>query len=271
MFQIDDLIVHSVFRGTLFDKASGDVLFSIDQIKEPALEISGETVYKNDALGSRIASFDRSKNATFSANNALFNLGLMAAQLGSDKQDATNENPIVVPKLQILDAETDSSDLVLKLAKTPTGITGAEISSIYVLNSNKTMGKKYEIGSDPAVNFSLNGKKITLPTDPAIREGQRFAVWYEYLADGAAGNGATEIINSAKVFAKGGIFDLEVLICEPCDINTLYHAHIVFGNAKMSNNVTLTLDSEADHPFSIECMQDYCADENELFKIVVSE
>ena len=41
-FNKDDLIINMVLSGTMFDKASGDVIFSLTMIEEPSLELGGE-------------------------------------------------------------------------------------------------------------------------------------------------------------------------------------------------------------------------------------
>ena len=38
MFNVENLIINRILRGTLFDKATGEVIFSIDQISDPSLE-----------------------------------------------------------------------------------------------------------------------------------------------------------------------------------------------------------------------------------------
>lgn len=274
MFDINNLIIDHALRGTMFDKTTGDVIFSITQPKDPSLECSGETVFVTDAIGSKIAGFDRSKDATLSGSNAIIDLGLLAAQLGSDKAVADSSNKIVVPKLEEV-AATDGSESkkVLKLAKTPVGTSGAEIKFIYKINKDKSMGTKFEVGTEDT-NFKIDAatKTITLPTSGyTYADGDAFYVWYSYEADGTAGNGAVEIVDSATAFAKAGRFDLEVIFCDICDTNNKYYGHVIFENAKMGNAVTININNEADHGFTINCQQDYCATDKRLFRIVIPE
>lgn len=275
MFDVNSVVIDRAIRGTLFDKSTGEVIFTINNIKDPSLECSGETVFSTDAVGCKIASFDRSKDATLSGSNALIDFGLFAAQLGSDKTTATNTAKILVPKFEeVKVTKNDDNKNVLALNKKPAGTAGAEVKFIYTVKQDRSLGNKYACGTDTATQFSVDadGKEILLPTGyDAETDGDTFYVWYDYEADGATGNGAVEIINSAIAFAKGGRFDLEVIFCDICNPNLKYYGHVVFDNAKMDNSVSVNFNNEAEHGFSIQCNQDYCSAEKKLFRIVIPE
>ena len=81
---IDNLVINRALSGSMIDRVSGETFYSLNQITEPSLEITGETVYAVDAVGSRVAAFDRNKEASLSGSNAFVNRGLAAAQFGSD-------------------------------------------------------------------------------------------------------------------------------------------------------------------------------------------
>lgn len=267
-FDVNSFVIDRALRGTLFDKSTGEVIFSINQIKDPSLECSGETVYTTDAVGARIAAFDRSKDATLSGSNALIDFGMLAAQLGSDKVAANSSDTISVPVCEVLTA----ADGELALAHVPTGTSGSEIKYIYAVNTDKSIGTKYESAATAdATHFKVTAADKTIDLPTGVADGTQFYVWYEYAADGTAGNGAVEIVDSATAFAKGGRFDLEVILCDICDTNTKYYAHIIFDNAKMDNSVTINFNNEAEHGFTINCAQDYCSIDKKLFRIVIPE
>lgn len=252
---IDSLVINRAIRGTLFDKTNGDVIFTIDQIQDPSLECTGEQADVVDALGKKITSFDRSKEATLTGSNALINLGLAAAQFGSDKVIASADNKITVPRCE----ELVASEGKVTLRDIPSG----DVTFIYSLNDDGSIKAKYEMaGTAAAGKFSIAGKVITLPTD--ARTG-RFLVYYDYESDSAI-----SFANSADAFAKGGRFVLEVLLADICDPNIEYYAYVVFGNAKMTNEVTIDFSNEAEHNFEIQAMQDYCTTDKKLFEIIVA-
>lgn len=258
-FNIENLVINRVVRASLLDKANGDVIVSFDQISDPSLECSGEQVFANDALGQKIAAFDRSKDATFSGSNALINFGLMAAQLGTEKKLGTSENKIIVPRFELIDVRSKAT--TVELAHTP---AEGSLKKIYSTHKDKSKDKAYGIKtSADASSFSLAGKTITLPTGFT---GDRIAVWYE-----SEEVEAFEVVNSTQKFAKGGRFIVEILAADVCDVNTEYYAYLIFENAKFDNNFTVDFNSEASHAFSVQALQDYCSTDNRLFTIVVAE
>lgn len=257
-FNIENLIINRIVRGTLFDRSTGEVIVSVDQLSEASLECGGEQVFATDALGQNIAAFDRSKSATLTASNAILNFGLMAAQLGSDKVVATADSKIVSPAFELIDV-TDATKVTLSA----TPVEGS-LKYIYSTHDDKSKNAQYALAAAASeTEFALNGQEITLPTD-AFQVGDMVAVWYEKeITQGI------EIIDSTQKFAKGGKFVLEVLVCDVCDQNKEFYAYVIFGNAKFDNNSTIEFSNEATQQFTINAMQDYCSKNNELFKIVV--
>lgn len=268
MFDLENLVINRPLRGTMFDKGNNEVLYSVDQLSEATLECSGEQVFVTDATGKNIAAFDRSKEANFSATNALINLGLAAAQFGTDREIASEENKILSPVFETIQVGETSGvvNKTIKLSKKPAGVTGAEVTHIYLMDSQKGIRKqKYDLGTE-GDNFSIADGVITLPTDVEFAATDEIAVWYETERDNAV-----RIVNSADAFAKGGRFVLEVLLADICNPNVEYYAYIIFNNAKMDNNVNIGFNNEATHEFTINAMQDYCSKNKELFQIIVVE
>ena len=268
MFNLENLVINRPLRGTMFDKGTNEVLYSVDQLSEASLECSGEQVYVTDALGKNIAAFDRSKNATFSATNALINLGLAAAQMGTDKEVADESSTILSPVFEAIQIGESAGTVnkTITLSKKPAGPANAEITHIYLMDSQKGIRKqKYDLG-EGADCFQIADGVITLPTSVEFAAADEIAVWYETASDNAV-----RITNSADAFAKGGKFVLEVLLADICDPNVEYYGYVVFNNAKMDNNVTLGFNNEATHAFTINAMQDYCSKNKELFQIIVVE
>lgn len=257
---IENLLINRVVRGTLFNRLTNEVIFSLDEISNPTLECGGEQVYATDALGQNIAAFDRSKTASFSGENAMFNFGLMAAQFGTDKEIASSDNKIAVPKFELIVVQ-DTSKVTLKDEPVDTSV-----KYIYSTNPDKSKNTAFKRGTAASTTeFALTGKEISLPTG-AFEVGDKVAIWY----DAEVEKDAQIIRNTTKDFAKSGKFVLEVLVAEPCAPEVEYYAYIIFNSAKLDNNVSLNLTTEANHPFSITALRDYCSDYDELFSLIVA-
>lgn len=258
-FNVDNLVIDRALSGTMRDRSTEDIIFYLNQIKEPSLECAGEQVFVTDAVGVKIATFDRSKEAKLTGSNALVNMGLAAAQFGSDKVVASDTQKIITPVKDVLTAK----DGKITLSKTPA--TAFPLTTIYTMTVDGGPDQKFKVGTAASeTEFSIVDNEITLPTDTA--DGTKFLVVYK--AETTTG---IKIENNAECFAKGGEFILEVLFADICDTNIKYHGYVVFNNAKMSNEVTIDINNEASHGFTIEAMQDYCDTNKKLFEIVVSQ
>ena len=230
---------------------TGELLWSLNQIQSPSLSMESETVEATDALGTPICSFDRSKSCTFSAENAIFDLALLAAQAGSKAK--TEETTI--PVFESFDVKGST----ITLAHTPADV----IKYIYVLNSDGSLGTQYEASTAAsAENFYVEGATINLPT--SVTKGQVF-VSYEYTGT------ATYVVNSAKEFPTAGKFVMEVLGRDVCEPTTEVYAMLVLPNAKLSASTELSFETEMTQGFELNAQQSYCSATNELFILIIPE
>lgn len=260
-FNLNNFLIDRVRRGTMFSDTTGEAMWSITQIKDASLNMSSETADATDAIGNVITQFDRSKNAEFSGTNALWDLGLSAAQFGSDKKVAGAGDVIRVPAYEQLVVNGGK----VTLSHVPAGTTGAEIKYIYALNDDSTLGTKYTLGASPsAMEFTLDAatKTITVPTGVT----GNIAVFYDYDAEDAV-----MLQNNASEFPKAGKFMLEVIGKDTCDKTATYVAYIVFPNAKLKTDMDLSFTTDGGHPFSMQMMQDYCDLEKRLFNIYIAK
>ena len=171
-FDMSNFIVDRVLRGVALSHTDDSVLFSINQITNPQLTVSSESTDAVDALGVPIQTFYRAKNAEFSAENALFDINLMAVQSGTEKQVATAEKTIVTPAFETIDIDGSTT---YTLKHTP--IEAPE--RIYFLKGDSTLGQVYTAGTGAnADNFVLDGVTLTPPT--GLVAGDQLFVIYEY-------------------------------------------------------------------------------------------
>lgn len=255
---INNFVIDHVIRGTAFSQADGSVLFTINQIQNPSLSCSSESTDAVDALGTPIATFYRAKNAEFSAENALFDMSLMATQLGTSKKIASAESKITVPAFDTIEITGDAN---YNLKHTPK----VAPTEIYKLNGDSTLGTKYTSGaSASATEFMLSGTVLTPPT--GLNNGDQLYVMYEYESDSAV-----EVMNSAKNFPVGCKFVMEVLGCDVCDQTTQVFAYVVFPNFKLSPDFDWSIATDGAHPFSGKAQQEYCNKDKVLFQVIIPD
>ena len=210
---MNNFVIDRILRAVGKSKA-GDVLFAINQVTNPSLSVTSETAEAVDALGSRIAVFNRAKSCEFSAENALFDMGLMAVQAGS--KDGVIRG--AVKEVPAFDSIEDGN-----LAHTP---VPADAVKIYEVNGDGSFGAEVKKSADGGTDggFVLEGTKVT-----GLAEGKQYMAVYEYDA-----TEAIAVVNSASEFPNACELILEVLGCDVCDQEKLIYAYLIFPNFKIS-------------------------------------
>lgn len=255
---LNNFIIDRVLRGVAQSHTDDSVLFAITQIQNPSLTCSSESTDAVDALGTPVATFYRSKNAEFSAENAMFDMNLMAVQVGAEKKVASASNKILTPAFEKISGSTAT---VLK--HTPKALP----TFCYALNGDGTLGTKYtkaDAASASAFAIATAGDKTTLTPPTGLGNDAELLVIYEYESDAGI-----SVTNSAKKFPKGCKFTLEVLGCDVCDQTNLLFAYLIFPNFKLSPDFDWSIATDGAHPFSGKAMQEYCKKDNKLFEIIV--
>lgn len=261
-FDLNNFVIDRIVRGVALSQKDDSVLFSINQIQNASLNCASESTDAVDALGTPIATFYRAKSAEFSAENALFDMQLMATQLGTKKKVASADVKITVPAMETFIVETGKKYTLKHMPKVEAGKTSA-ISEIYALNGDSTFGVKYTVATAAADGkFAISGQEIALPTDVAV--GTEMFVMYEYETENAV-----EVTNSATEFPVGCKFVMEVLGCDVCDQTSLIYAYIVFPNFKLSPDFDWSVATDGAHPFSGRAQQEYCDRERKLFSVII--
>lgn len=220
-----------------------------------SLNCASESTDAVDALGTPIATFYRAKSAEFSAENAIFDMNLMATQLGTTKKVASASAKITAPAMESFTYGTGSYEL----KHTPKTVP----NEIYVLNGDSTFGKKFVKGTNAsATEFSISDKTVKLPT--GLNANDELFVMYDYETENAV-----EVVNSATEFPVGCKFVMEILGADVCDQTTLIHAYLIFPNFKLSPDFDWSVATDGAHPFSGKAQQAYCDKEKKLFNIVI--
>lgn len=208
---------------------------------------------------------NRGKNAEFSAENSLFDLGVLAAQSGTEIEYSSASNKYNVPYFDEIKITTaDQMTLTYEPAND-------SLKFIYKLNGDGTTGTRYDIGtSADDDSVVVSGKTVTFKNGTAP-VGARFLAFYEREATGEDGMGAARVTNTAVNFPAAGRFVMEVLGSDVCDQSTVYAAIIELPNARMTSDFDLSFTTDSKHPFTLRAMQDYCDPDKVLFRIVVPE
>ena len=81
---LNNIVIDRVLRGVFSDKED-NIIFSLNQVQNLSLNSTSESQEVVDALGVSIMELMRSKAIEASAENAIYDFGLLAAQYGTKK------------------------------------------------------------------------------------------------------------------------------------------------------------------------------------------
>jgi hypothetical protein len=259
---LNNVVIDRVLRGIFSTDADG-IIFSLNQVQNLSLNCTSESQEIVDALGVSIMELMRSKAVEASAENAIFDLGLMAAQYGTEKVVANANEMLIVPTMESFEVKKDDEGNVIaeyNLKHMPVG----DISAIYALNGDSTLGAKYTKGtSATAEKFAYADGKITIPTGTAAET--EFFVMYDYKSENAV-----EIVNSANKFPTMGKMTFECLVYDVCDPETKIFAYLILPRFQLSNDFDWALGGDSQtHGFSGKAMVDYCAKDKKMVRVVI--
>lgn len=256
----NELILDRVRYVTAHDLETKEKLFMLTQLEDPSLNCTAEGEDVTDAVGALITTMYRSKQAEFTATNSLLSLDLAAAQYGSKKEVAGEDNVIIDWIYEFIDIPTDATEVTL--SKKP---VAGSVKFIYAVE-NGAASKSYAAAAEAtATEFVVNDEtgKITLPT------GMTGKIFVEYQYETKS---AVKIVNSASDFPEACEVVIYAIFRDVCNENKVYAGKIVCPKAKLDpSSMELALTSTGKHAFTFKMFKDYCSTEEELFTIIVSE
>lgn len=260
---LNNIVVDRVLRGIFSDK-NDNIIFSLNQVQNLSINSTSESQEIVDALGVSIMELMRSKAIEASAENAIYDFGLLAAQYGTEKVAATADKKLSVPTMESFEVKADEDGAILTYTLKHTPVAAPK--AIYALNGDSTLGAKYAKGTAAsATEFAYADGVITLPTGEEIVAGAEMFVMYEYESDNAI-----EVVNSAKEFAKMGKMTFEVLVYDVCDPETKIFAYLVLPRFQLSNDFDWSIGGDSQtHGFSGKAMVDYCAKDKKMLRVVI--
>ena len=262
---LNNIVVDRVLRGVFSDK-NDNIIFSLNQVQDLSLNQTSESQEITDALGVSIMELMRAKALEASANNAIYDFGLLAAQYGTEKVEVGTAK--IVPAMETIEVPAVEKDedgkpvvasVECKLAHVPIKAPAA----VYALNGDSTLGTKFVPGTAGVDGeFAYADGKITLP---ATAGGLDVFVMYEYET-----TKAMEVVNSANKFAKMGKMTFEILAYDVCDPETKLFGYLILPRFQLSNDFDWSIGGDSQqHAFSGKAMVDYCAKDKKMCRVVL--
>lgn len=256
---LNNIIYDRVLRAIYSDK-DDNIIFALNQVQNLSINATTESQEIVDAVGCSVRELMRSKSIEISAENAFYDMGLQAAQYGTEKVVATADAKLPAYALEDFEVPADKK---YTLKHTPTG----EITVIYTLNGDSTLGDKYATDlkkhPDAKGEFVYADGAITVPEDVAV--GSFMFVKYEYESENAV-----EIVSTAKDFPAMGKLLLETLVYDTCDPETKILAYVEAPRFQLKGDYDWSIgaDNQA-HPFNGVCHVDFCDRDKKMIRVLI--
>ena len=257
-FNPNEMLIDRVRYVTAHDIKTSEQLFMLSELEEASLNTTAEGEDVTDAVGALITTIYRSKQAEFTATNSLFSLNLAAAQFGAKKEVAAEGATITDYTYEMIDIPEGATTVALK--HTP---VADSVKYIYAVE-NGVASTSYKVGAAAsATEFVIaEDGTITLPT------GMTGKVFVEYQYESI---NAVRVINKASEFPQVCSAIIYVIFKDVCT-EELISGKIICRKCKLDpSSVELALTSTGKHPFTFKIQKDFCASEDELFEIIVSD
>lgn len=213
-----------------------------------SLSTSSETADVVNNVGSVICTFDRSKSAELSGENAIFDLSLLAVQHGTEVEKTVE----AAPCFETIEVTADNKGKEISLKHTPLDDT---MVKVYTLNGDSSLAAPLTV--------TVADGKFTIPGTVTAAQ---ILVSYEYQP-----TAASAVVVSSDKFATTHRVVVEVIGCDVCNKSELIFSYLIFPTGKMSSDTELSFGSDLVHSFTITAQVDYCSVDKKLFMMIIPE
>ena len=262
-FNPNELVLERIRSVEEYDPATMELTGRYTQIEEPTLQTSADGTDVTDAMGTPIQTFYTAQKGNFNFTNSLFSLDLAASQFGSTKTVANSTSKIKMPVSEVITVGAGST---VELKYVPVGTKGSEVKYVKVINDNNTFGTTYSVSAvKGAGKFTLDAanRTITLP------EGTTGRVFVNYEKETET---AVRVVKRTDGVPEVKTLLIHAIFHDPCNKNLVYAGIIRCPRAQIDpSSVELNLTADGKHPAAYVLNKEYCAEDGNLFDILVSE
>lgn len=256
-FTIDGIVIDRIQLGVAED-FSGNPLYTLTQLSDGTIDITAEGKEAKSAEGTLIKKFWQGKAGTFTANNAMLDFNILGEASGSGKQVATNDAPIQMPKIMLVDGT--AAEVVLENAVEGTVRVNA-------VAANGTMGRAYVLDTAAAADkfaFDKTTGKLTLPT--GTEKPAQYMIKFERTV-----KSGVMVQNKANEFPGTIRLTLKALAVDPCTADTVRACYIYLPSFQVSPETSISMTTDATFEFKGDLQVDYCSKDKQLYVIYMAD
>lgn len=239
---INDITYTSLETITAFDITSGEYLFTLDELQSATIVNSEEKEDITGKGGRKLNSLKKNKSVTISGTNGLVSGGLLAMQTGGEFQ---NVDAAPVQWTDYLAIQSGKATTSYKAV----GTTGNEIETVYIKNSDGTLGTKLTqdaTASKGKFAYNPESREITF-NEGDYADGTEIAVFYTRHIK------ASVVDNVSDTYSKKCKLYIDAFGEDKC--NNVYRIQFYIPRADFSGTFNIALgDNQTVHSFEAESL-----------------
>lgn len=251
---INDLAITSLETISVFDIATGNFKFALDELQNFTLEQTQDSTDITGKQGRKITTLDRNKAVTFSGTNGLVSGGLLELQTGGAFESNTTE----VMWNDYLTVASNKATTTWKAV----GTTGAEIEALYVRNADGTLGEALTQAASTASGkfaYAPSSKELSFT---GLDDGTEVVVYYKRKIT------ADVLDNKSDAYSGKAMVYVDALAEDKC--SNVYRVQFFIPKAKFSGEFSLELgDDQTVHAFNAEALAGSCGAGGKLWSYTV--
>lgn len=242
---LKDITITSLETITAFSLASGDYMFTLDELQKATIENTQDSQEITGKQGRKLSSLKRNKAVKISGDNGLVSGGLMEAQTGGDFENKATE----VLWTDYLTVASGKATTTYKAV----GTTGAEIDGLFIRNADGTLGDKLEQTAAAVATgkFTYTPGTKELAFNEAELDGKEIVVYYKRKIK------ADVLENKSDVYSKKATLYIDAFGEDKC--GNVYRVQFFVPKADFSGEFSLEMgDNQTVHSFEAESLAGAC-------------
>ena len=251
---INDIAITSLEVISGFDIATGAYLFTLDELQSASIANSEEKQDITGKQGRKLTSLKKNKSVVISGTNGLVSGGLFELQVGSKFENKVTE-VMWTDYLTITDNAATTN-------YTAVGTEGAEISAVYVKNTDGTLGTamtQAAQAAEGAFTYTPGTKKLTFT---GLANGTEIVVYYMRKIQ------ANTLENLSDNYSGKCALYIDALGEDKC--SNVYRIQFYIPKADFSGEFSLEMgDNQTVHAFEAEALAGGCGGSNALWTYTI--
>ncbi len=238
---INDITITSLETINAFDVGTGNFLFTLDELQNATIAQTQDKTDVTGKQGRKLNSLKRNKAVTISGNNGMVSGGLMEMQTGGKFENRAT----TVMWTDYLTVKSNAAETTFKAV----GSVGNEIESVYVKNSDGTLGKVLTQGTEATqgkFTYDPATKKLAFAADD-VADGSEVVVYYlrQIKAD--------VLDNMSDTYSGKATLYVDAFAEDKC--NNVYRIQFYIPKADFNGEFSLEFgDNQTVHAFEAESL-----------------